>query len=68
MQYYEAFLQTCIDHSKTTRVVLGPVEAAEERAIESSRSLKAFWKSLMAAAVAEILAPIGENQRITGWL
>lgn len=39
------------------RLVLGPEEEVEERAIKSSRSFNTFWKSLIAAADAEILLP-----------
>lgn len=39
------------------RLVLGPEEEVEERAIKLSKSLITFWKSLIAAADAEILLP-----------
>ncbi|KAK0629189.1 hypothetical protein B0T17DRAFT_615001 [Bombardia bombarda] len=57
IQYCKAFLQLYVENSTYMRVVLGPEEEVEDRAIKSSRSLNTFWKSLIAAADAEVLLP-----------
>ncbi|RYC59464.1 hypothetical protein CHU98_g6760, partial [Xylaria longipes] len=57
IQYCRAFLQVYVENSTYMRVVLGPEEEVEDRTIKSSRSLNTFWKSLIAAADAEVLLP-----------
>ena len=62
MQYFKSFLQVYVETSVYQRVVLDDDrEEVEERSIKSSRSLNTFWKSLIAAADAEILLPMREN-------
>ena len=64
MQYFKSFLQVYVETSVYQRVVLDDDrEEVEERSIKSSRSLNTFWKSLIAAADAEILLP---NERELG--
>ncbi|KAI1313158.1 hypothetical protein F5Y03DRAFT_390167 [Xylaria venustula] len=57
IQYCKAFFQLYVENSTYMRVVLGPEEEVEDRAIKSSRSINTFWKSLIAAADAEVLLP-----------
>jgi len=61
MQYCKTFLQIYVETSIYQRVLLDDAddrEEVEERSIKSSRSLNSFWKSLIAAADAEILLPM----------
>ncbi|KAF7511345.1 hypothetical protein GJ744_004910 [Endocarpon pusillum] len=55
----KAFLKFYLASSKKKRLTLGPEEYVIERAVKSARSLNAFWKSLIAAADAEVLATRG---------
>jgi hypothetical protein len=52
IQQCKTFLEL---HVKRKRLTLGPEEFIIEPAIKSSRSLNAFWKSLIAGADAEVL-------------
>ncbi|KAF2254144.1 hypothetical protein BU26DRAFT_499963 [Trematosphaeria pertusa] len=57
IQHCCTFLEIHVEVSKVTRVVLDDREEVEEQAIKSARSLNTFWKSLIAAADAEVLLP-----------
>lgn len=61
IQYCKAFIQLYVENSTYMRVVLGPEEEVEDKTIRSSRSLNTFWKSLIAAADAEVLFPLRQN-------
>lgn len=64
MQYCKTFLQIYVETSVYQRVLLDDPnnrEEVEEQSIKSSQSLNTFWKSLIAAADAEILLPMREN-------
>jgi len=63
MQYCRSFLQVYVLTSVRQRVVLDDREEFEERTIKSSRSLNTFWKSLIAAADAEVLLPMREDPK-----
>ncbi|KAI0337092.1 hypothetical protein BDW22DRAFT_1384197 [Trametopsis cervina] len=63
MQYCKSFLQVYVLTSVRQRVVLDDREEFEERTIKSSRSLNTFWKSLIAAADAEVLLPMREDPK-----
>lgn len=67
IQYCKAFLQLYVDNSTHTRVVLGPEEEVEEKAIKSSRSLNAFWKSLLQRPMPRSCCPAGKPLRTTRW-
>jgi len=61
MQYCKTFLQIYVETSVYQHVLLDDREEVEEWSIKSSRLLNSFWKSLIAAADAEILLPMREN-------
>jgi hypothetical protein len=61
MQYCKSFLHVYVETSTYRRARLDDREEIYEQAVKSSRSLNTFWKSLIAAADAEVLLPMRED-------
>ncbi|KAL9099919.1 MAG: hypothetical protein Q9163_004646 [Psora crenata] len=58
----KTFLKFYFASSKQERLTLGPEEYVMAKTAKSARSLNAFWKSLFAAADAEVLAPLRRSR------
>ncbi|MCJ1427075.1 hypothetical protein MMC29_004978 [Sticta canariensis] len=68
IQHCCTFLEVHVEVAKVTRVVLDEREEVEEQAIKSARSLNTFWKTLIAAADAEILLRKREASPSNHWM